>query len=127
MATRMWAVIIWYGRGIWFRPLPQRWRPDDVDLAVRVLRYLASIQFDDGGMPQNCWVDGRPHWRGIQLDEVAFPIMLAWHLYNKGLLGGFDPFPMVKAGAAYIIKWVPALLRNAGKKTRAFPHRPLLH
>ena len=80
----------------------------DADLAVRVLRYLASIQSDDGGMPQNCWVDGRPHWRGIQLDEVAFPIMLAWHLYNKGLLGGFDPFPMVKAGAAYIIKWGPS-------------------
>lgn len=79
----------------------------DVDLAVRVVRYLASIQSDDGGMPQNCWVDGRPHWRGIQLDEVAFPIMLAWHLHNKGLLGGFDPFPMVKAGAAYIIKWGP--------------------
>jgi glucoamylase len=80
----------------------------DAALAVRVLRYLASIQFDDGCMPQNCWVDGRPHWRGIQLDEVAFPIMLAWHLYNKGLLGGFDPFPMVKAGAAYIIKWGPS-------------------
>lgn len=80
----------------------------DAALAVRVLRYLASIQFDDGCMPQNCWVDGRPHWRGIQLDEVAFPIMLAWHLYDKGLLGGFDPFPMVKAGAGYIIKWGPS-------------------
>ncbi|MEP6604801.1 MAG: glycoside hydrolase family 15 protein [Nitrosospira sp.] len=80
----------------------------DVDLAVRVLRYLASIQSDDGGMPQNCWVDGRPHWRGIQLDEVAFPIMLAWHLHHKGLLGGFDPWHMVKAGAAYIIKKGPS-------------------
>jgi glucoamylase len=80
----------------------------DVDLAVRVIRYLASIQTDDGGMPQNCWVDGHPHWRGIQLDEVAFPIMLAWHLHHKGLLGGFDPWPMVKAGAAYIIKKGPS-------------------
>ncbi|MEO6561518.1 MAG: glucan 1,4-alpha-glucosidase [Nitrosospira sp.] len=80
----------------------------DADLAARVVRYLASIQSDDGGMPQNCWVDGHPHWRGIQLDEVAFPIILAWHLHDKGLLGGFDPWPMVKAGAAYIIKWGPS-------------------
>ena len=80
----------------------------DVELPVRVVRYLASIQSDDGGMPQNCWVDGRPHWRGIQLDEVAFPIMLAWHLHNKGLLGGFDPWSMIKAGAAYIIKRGPS-------------------
>ncbi len=77
-------------------------------LPLRVLRYLASIQFADGGMPQNCWVDGRPYWTGIQLDEVAFPLILAWRLYDAGLLDDFDPYPMVRAGAAYIIKRGPA-------------------
>jgi glucoamylase len=80
----------------------------DTRLPVRVLRYLASIQFADGGMPQNCWVDGRPYWTGIQLDEVAFPIMLAWRLDTLGLLGDFDAYPMVRAAASYILRRGPA-------------------
>lgn len=79
----------------------------DFELPVRVLRYLSRIQQPDGGMPQNCWVDGRAYWHGIQLDEVAFPIMLAWRLYKLGLLGGFDPYPLVRAGAAYLIREGP--------------------
>jgi glucoamylase len=77
-------------------------------LPLRVLRYLARIQYPDGGMPQNCWVDGTPYWTGIQLDEVAFPIMLAWRLHAAGLLDDFDPYPMVKGAASYIIKRGPA-------------------
>lgn len=80
----------------------------DTQLPARVLRYLASIQFPDGGMPQNCWVDGRPYWTGIQLDEVAFPIMLAWRLDTLNLLGDFDPYPMVRAAASYILRRGPA-------------------
>src|SRR2546423_738105 len=80
----------------------------DTHLPPRVLRYLAGIQFPDGGMPQNCWVDGRPFWSGIQLDEVAMPLMLAWRLETLGLLEGFDPYAMVHAGASYIIKRGPA-------------------
>ena len=75
-------------------------------------------------MPQNCWVDGRPHWRGIQLDEVAFPIMLAWHCIIKGFFGGFDPWPMVKAGAAYVAqKRCRVHLRSDGKRTQASPFK----
>jgi glucoamylase len=80
----------------------------DMHLPLRVLRYLAKIQFEDGGMPQNCWVDGRPFWSGIQLDEVAMPLMLAWRLESLGLLDGFDPYPMVRRGASYLIKRGPA-------------------
>lgn len=80
----------------------------DLELPVRVLRYLAAIQLPDGGMPQNCWVDGRPYWTGIQLDEVAFPIMLAWRLEALDCLGGFDPYPMVRACASYLLKHGPA-------------------
>jgi glucoamylase len=80
----------------------------DTKLPLRVLRYLTSIQFEDGGMPQNCWVDGRPYWTGIQLDEVAFPVMLAWRLDVLGLLGDCDPYPMVHAAASYIMRRGPA-------------------
>ena len=44
---------------------------------LRALIYLAVSQQEDGGFAQNFWVNGDPYWKGIQLDEVAFPIMLA--------------------------------------------------
>jgi glucoamylase len=44
--------------------------------AVRVLRYLESTQEADGHWAQNLWVDGRPYWGGLQMDEAAFPILL---------------------------------------------------
>jgi len=53
---------------------------DDKTTPLRALIYLACSQRPDGGFPQNFWLDGTPYWSGIQLDEVAFPIMLAWRL-----------------------------------------------
>ena len=50
------------------------------ETARRALVYLACTQEPDGGFAQNFWVDGRPYWSGVQLDEVAFPIILAWRL-----------------------------------------------
>ncbi len=42
----------------------------------RVLGYLERTQAEDGHWPQNMWIDGKPFWSGIQLDETAFPILL---------------------------------------------------
>jgi glucoamylase len=76
----------------------------DMTTPLRALIYLACTQQADGGFPQNFWIDGVPYWKGIQLDEVAFPIMLAWRLRQLGALADFDPYPMVHSAAAYIIK-----------------------
>jgi len=46
------------------------------DDAVRVLRYLESTQEADGRWAQNMWLDGRPYWDGVQMDETSFPILL---------------------------------------------------
>ncbi len=75
--------------------------------ALRALIYLACSQQPDGGFPQNFWIDGTPYWHGMQLDEVAFPIILAWRLWNQKALEDFDPYPMVKAAAAYIVQYGP--------------------
>lgn len=48
----------------------------DLYTPLRALVYLTVSQLEDGGFPQNVWINGRPHWRGIQLDKVAFPILL---------------------------------------------------
>jgi len=76
----------------------------DFTTALRALIYLACSQRADGGFPQNFWIDGTPYWSGIQLDEVAFPIMLAWRLHKAGGLNDFDPYPMVRAAAQYLIR-----------------------
>jgi glucoamylase len=49
----------------------------NTETPFRGLVYLATSQQPDGGFPQNFWISGEPYWRGIQLDQVAFPILLA--------------------------------------------------
>ena len=46
------------------------------DTPLRALTFFACNQLADGRFPQNFWISGEPYWSGIQLDEVAFPVML---------------------------------------------------
>jgi glucoamylase len=49
--------------------------------ALRALDYLFNVQQKpDGSFPQNSWLDGRPYWESLQLDEVSYPIVLAQQL-----------------------------------------------
>ena len=77
------------------------------ETALRALVYLACTQQPDGSFAQNFWIDGTPYWTGIQLDEVAFPIMLAWRLWKAGGLGKFDVFPFVERAAAFLVRYAP--------------------
>ncbi len=80
----------------------------NTETPLRALIYLAASQQPDGGFPQNFWINGEPYWRGIQLDEVAFPILLAWRLRREDALREFDPYPMVLRAASYLIRHGPA-------------------
>ena len=73
----------------------------------RALVYLAASQREDGGFAQNAWIDGEAYWTGIQLDEIAFPILLARRLARENALGAFDPYSMVARGAAYLVRHGP--------------------
>ncbi len=44
--------------------------------ALRILNYLLSMQEEDGSWVQNMWLEGTPHWKGIQMDQTALPIVL---------------------------------------------------
>ncbi len=77
------------------------------DTALRALVYLACTQHPDGGFSQNFWIDGTPYWSGIQLDEVAFPIILAWRLWKLDELGSFDIFPFVSKAAGFLVRYAP--------------------
>ncbi len=75
--------------------------------ARRALVYLACTQKPDGGFAQNFWVDGTPYWSGLQLDETAFPVILAWRLWKRGVLGDFDVFPFVARAAGFLVRHAP--------------------
>ena len=53
----------------------------DVEAANANLDFLLDkAQRADGHFPQNTQVSGRQKWTGIQMDEQALPIVLAWQL-----------------------------------------------
>jgi glucoamylase len=49
--------------------------------AERALTYLFTVQQKpDGSFPQNSWLDGKPYWTALQMDEMSYPMILAWQL-----------------------------------------------
>jgi len=74
--------------------------------AVRVLHYLEATQEADGRWPQNMWLDGRPYWNGLQMDEAGFPILLVDLLHRKASSAVGDLkrwWPMVRRAASFIV------------------------
>jgi glucoamylase len=59
----------------------------DFTTAVNIVRYFDTIlQETNGSMPQNTWIDGTHYWGNEQLDETAYPIIIAWRLKKLGKL-----------------------------------------
>ena len=53
----------------------------DTAAANRAVTWLFTRQqLPDGRFPQNSHVDGSPDQNNVQLDETAFPIVLAWQV-----------------------------------------------
>jgi glucan 1,4-alpha-glucosidase len=53
----------------------------DTAAANRALDFVFNVQQKpDGSFPQNSFLDGKPFWGSLQLDEVAFPLILAYQL-----------------------------------------------
>jgi glucoamylase len=68
----------------------------------RALLWAFTTQQQAGGLfPQNSYVDGSPYFTGVQMDEQAFPIMLAWKL---GVTGKQDYLQHIKPAADLIVK-----------------------
>ena len=74
--------------------------------ALRVLHYLEATQEADGHWAQNMWLDGRPYWNGLQMDETAFPILLVDLLCREAPASFGDCqrwWPMVRKAAAFLV------------------------
>jgi glucoamylase len=79
-------------------------------VAKSVLDYLMAVQEADGHWLQNSWLDGRPYWQGVQLDETAFPILLYDMLLRAGAIDASEAEHykrFVVAAAGYIVRVGP--------------------
>ena len=81
---------------------------DALEDARDVLRYLIATQQEDGHWLQNQWLGGNPFWQGIQLDETAFPILLASALNERRALDGIPVENMVRRALRFIAREGPA-------------------
>ncbi|MGE5479253.1 MAG: glucan 1,4-alpha-glucosidase [Chloroflexota bacterium] len=73
----------------------------------RIVLYLASTQEESGYWPQNMWLDGKPYWAGIQMDETALPILLVDAAWREKLFNDDDIkylWPMIVRAASYIVR-----------------------
>jgi glucoamylase len=78
-----------------------------LDEARDVLAYLAATQQADGHWLQNQWLGGTPFWQGIQLDESAFPVLLAAALKDKNALGDIAVQDMALRALCFIVREGP--------------------
>ncbi|MEZ5543469.1 MAG: glycoside hydrolase family 15 protein [Pseudomonadota bacterium] len=76
--------------------------------ARNVLRYLIATQLEDGHWYQNQWLGGKSYWGGIQLDEAAFPVLLAVALAERDALDAIDVRDMVRRALGFIARSGPA-------------------
>jgi glucoamylase len=90
-----------------------------LDTPLRALVWLAVIQRPDGSFPQNSWVDGTAFWPGLQLDEVAAPILLAWRLRRAGI-NSFDPWVMISRAATYLMLQGPTTAQDRWEENAGY-------
>ncbi|KAB1198677.1 MULTISPECIES: glycoside hydrolase family 15 protein [Haloferax] len=86
--------------------------------ARKALAWLDSVQIDDGvrgprGIErggtwwQNYFVDGTPHWRELQLDQVGGPIYAHWLTWREtgDELVLSDHYDMSRRAAEFLLDW----------------------
>ncbi len=79
----------------------------DTGTVHRILSYLMATQQEDGHWLQNQWLGGKPYWQGLQLDEAAFPVLLAAALESYGPLSAEGLRTMVERALRFIIRQGP--------------------
>ena len=91
-----------------------------------VVDYLQATQEDDGHWAQNPWLDGRPYWKGVQMDETGFPILLYDLLRRAGCIARppFSVRAMIERAAGFIVRSGQSPNRIDGKKTLATRRSP---
>ncbi len=77
-----------------------------------ILTYLMATQQDDGHWLQNQWLGGLPFWRGVQLDETGFPVLLAAALKARGALHDIAVEDMVVRALRFLVREGPVTTQD---------------
>lgn len=81
--------------------------------ARRALDYLWDVQQrPDGSFPQNSRLDGEPVFGGLQMDEVALPIVLTWQLGATA-----TDWPHVRRSADFVVANGPSTEQERWENT----------
>jgi glucan 1,4-alpha-glucosidase len=83
----------------------------DLKTATDALQYIFEYQQDDEGfIPQNTYVNGLTRWGGEQIDNISFPLIMAYQLAQNQI--AFDEvdydYINVKRSADYVARNGPA-------------------
>ena len=83
----------------------------DHKTATDALQYIFEYQQDDEGfIPQNTYVNGLTRWGGEQIDNISFPLIMAYQLAEEGI--DFEnvsyDYTNVKRSADYVARNGPA-------------------
>lgn len=90
----------------------------DKPTAMRALEYLFKYQQrDDGSFPQISWLDGRTVGDSIQMDQVSYPLVLAYQL-GKTDRQTFEK--NIKKSAEYIVKNGPSTKQERWEEESGF-------
>ena len=87
---------------------------------LRSLIWLSCVQEDDGSLPQNSFINGRPYWTGTQLDEIAAPVLLAWRLKEAGALRDFDPWTLVSQASRFLVANGPVTIQERWEENAGY-------
>jgi glucoamylase len=91
--------------------------------ALDVLHFLQATQEADGRWPQNMWLDGTPYWKGVQLDECAFPILLVDALQRANITasdGTSRYLTMVRRAVSFIVRNGPITAQDRWEEDSGF-------
>ena len=75
---------------------------------ARMLGHMIAMQTPKGDWPQNYYPHGEPFWTGIQLDEAAFPVLLAAKLRELGVPEVQGTAAMVRAAVRFVVQSGPS-------------------
>jgi glucoamylase len=80
---------------------------DQLSDARRILSHLIATQMADGRWAQNYFPTGEPFWTGVQLDEAAFPVLLAAKLRELGDAEMPGTAQMVRKAVGFVVRTGP--------------------